>query len=37
MEDIFTNLQQKKHTIEKFRGLKIGAGLFSNFYSKLFN
>ena len=34
LEDIFDNLYQKKHAIEKFRELKIEASLFSNFYSK---
>ena len=32
LEDIFGNPYQKKHTIERFRELKMEASLFSNFY-----
>lgn len=34
LKDIFGNFYQKKRAIEKFRELKIGANLFSGFYSK---
>ena len=33
-KDIFGNPHQKKQNIEKFRELKIGASLLSDFYSK---
>lgn len=34
LKDIFGNCHRKKYAIRKFRDLKIGARLFSNFYSK---
>ena len=34
LEDIFGNPHQKKHTIEKFRDLKMGTSSFNNFYSE---
>ena len=34
LEDIFGNLHRKKHAMEKFRDLKMGARSFNNFYSE---
>ena len=34
LEDIFDNLPWKKHVMEKFRDLKMGARSFNNFYSE---
>ena len=34
LEDIFGNPHQKEQAMEKFRELKMGASLFSDFYSE---
>ena len=34
LKDIFSNLYQKKYTIEKFQDLKMGASSFNDFYSE---
>ncbi len=35
LKDIFGNLHQKEHAIDKIRELKMGPSSFSDFYSKL--
>ena len=34
LKNIFGNPHRKKHVMEKFRELKMGASLFNDFYSK---